>query len=205
MCQTACKPSFHKTAKSLGLLALRIALAIIFIYMGYNKLGPSHLMASSMMGKVIGPESAGSLWAYLVGGLEVVGGIMVLLGVYASVAAVWLAVIMVVAMFTAHAPHSPLPTYFLEVMVLGGALALAGTGAGKWRVLKTECCCKECRTKGAGCAGGCCSDKKNGAEEKGGCCGGACGGNCGEKACGCGKSDCAECGKKGEHSEETKA
>jgi len=169
----------HEKMRDAGLLALRIALGILFVYMGYSKLGPNHAMSSGMFAKFIGPEYAGSFWAYFVGLAEFVGGLMVLLGVFASYAAAWLSIIMVVALLTVHL-GGPVSGYFLPLVTLGGTLALMGSGAGCWRLVKTECHCPKCKSmcsmdkcdsKGAmekseemgGCCGkegGCCEDKK---------------------------------------------
>jgi putative oxidoreductase len=169
--------SMHGKMRDFSLLALRLAIAFIFIYSGYAKIFTNHTMASGMFGKLIGPESAGSFWAYFVGGAEFFGGLMVLLGVFATYAAAWLSVIMVVAIFTAHW-GGPINGYFLVVSLLGGCLALLGNGAGRFRLVKKECCCPECKAM--------CSDKHGDAkvvgkgEESDECCGGN-GGCCGDK------------------------
>lgn len=167
----------HKHMKALGLLALRVAIGIIFVYQGYNKLLPGHEGASMFLGSVVGPASWGSFWAYLVGGVEFVGGLMLILGVFANYAAAALAVIMVVAMIVAHPAGSKFNAWFLELAILGGTLALVGTGAGKYRLVKTQCCCKACKN-GSGACGPCAPAEKMGGKD--GCCGGNCGG-CGDK------------------------
>lgn len=118
------------------MMALRIAIAIIFIYMGRSKLGAGHPLATAMFDH-IGFPGGGSLGAYFVGTLEVVGGIMVLLGIYADLAAVWLSIIMIVAMLTVHR-GGPVAGYFLPLSVLGGLLALIGVGAGPLRLVKAQ-------------------------------------------------------------------
>ncbi len=168
MCHQDCStmPSVHGKMKDAGLLALRIAIAFIFIYSGYGKLFTNHAMVSGMFAKLIGPESAGSFWAYFVGAAEFFGGLMVLFGAFASYAAVWLSIIMVVAIFIAHW-GGPISGYFMPLAVLGGTLALVGNGAGCWRLVKTECHCPKCKMIESP-KGGCCSmDKKS---ESGGCC-----------------------------------
>lgn len=149
----------HNKIADIGLLALRVSLAFVFIYAGYGKLFTNHEMASGMFGKLIGPESAGSFWAYFVGLAEFGGGLMLLLGIFASYAAMWLAVIMIVAIFTAHW-GGPINGYFVTVLALGGLLALIGNGAGKYCLVKTECHCPKCNTaegekEHGGCGGKC--------------------------------------------------
>jgi len=172
MCHQDCStmPVVHGKMRDVGLLALRIAVAFVFIYSGYTKLGPNHEMASGMFGKLIGPESAGSFWAYFVGLAEFGGGLMVLLGVFASYAAVWLAIIMVVAIFTVHL-GGPVNGYFLTVSLLGSCLALMGSGAGRFRLVKTECHCPKCKEV-------CSTDEAASGKDADGCCGG---GGCGDK------------------------
>lgn len=179
MCgKTSTMGCVHGKMKDFGLLALRLAIGAIFIYAGYGKLGAGHEMASGMFGKMIGPESAGSFWAYFVGLAEVVGGLMVLFGVFATYASTWLSIIMVVAILVVHW-SGPFSSMFGPLAILGGTLALMGSGAGRYRLVQTECHCPKCK---AMCADGKCDDKggncDSSKEEKGGCCGG---GNCGDK------------------------
>ena len=166
MCHQDCStmPAVHGKMKDFGLLALRVALAFIFIYSGYGKIFTNHEMISGVFGKLIGPESAGSFWAYFVGLAELGGGLMLLLGIFASYAAAWLSIIMVVAIFTAHW-GGPITGYFVSVAVLGGTLALMGTGAGCFRLVKTECHCSKCKMMES--EKGCCDDKTSGGH---GCC-----------------------------------
>ncbi len=170
MCKQECgtMSEVHGNMGDIGMLVLRIAVAFVFIYSGYGKVFGNHELASGMLGKLIGPESAGSFWAYFVGLVELGGGLMVLLGVFANIAAVFLAITMVVAIFTAHW-GGPVNGYFLTVSLLGGCLALVGNGAGAYRLVKSECCCPKCKMMASkkGCCGGkgseghgCCKDKR---------------------------------------------
>lgn len=176
-----CKPGMgsgcpHKTAKAVGILALRLALAVVFIYAGWDKLGANHAMVAGMMGS-LGLPGSGSFWAYLVGGLEVLGGVMLLLGVWVRVAVIWLAFFMLVALYTMRGQAFYM--LFTPIVVLGGLLSLLGTGAGKYRLIKSECCCKDCKMTACACGKSDCPSC--GTKKDGGCCGGACGGSCGDK------------------------
>jgi uncharacterized membrane protein YphA (DoxX/SURF4 family) len=164
MCKEGCNSGRVKAA---GLLALRLALAFVFIYAGWMKLTPAgHAMAAGMFGGM-GLPFGGEFWAYFIGSLELAGGIMVALGLFARYAAGVLAIIMLVAIFIAHL-KGPLTGLFVPVLALGGLLSIATGGAGDWRVLECECCCKRCKAamneeKGDDCcgSGGCGScDKK---------------------------------------------
>lgn len=137
--------------KSGGILALRLVIAFIFVYSGYGKLFPMHDMAVQGFGAMGFPAPA--FWVWFVGIVEVVGGLMVALGIFASYAAVPLVITMLVAIFVAHW-GGPINGYFTPLALLGGLLSLIGTGAGKYRLVKTECHCKECKM--AGKDGGCC-------------------------------------------------
>lgn len=152
----------------IGLLALRVAVAAVFVYMGYNKLFVNTGMTIQMFSGLGFP--APSFWAYLIGLAELVGGLMVLLGVFTRIAAGWLAIIMVVALLAVHA-KGPYMAALLPIMMLGATLALAGVGAGRYRLVPMECPCPKCRAAYKdGCADGKCGDKMDGAMMRG-CCG----------------------------------
>ena len=205
MCKT--QMGCHKAMKSWGLLGLRVALAIVLISVGYAKLGPVHEGTVMVMGKYF--PGNGAFWATLVGLLEFVGGFMILLGVYAPFAAAWQSVIVIVAMLTVHR-GGPLTGYFLPLLVLGGCLSLMGTGAGKLRLVKMQCCCPKCKAGcmvcgsadcgsggcgGGSCGGGVCKPgdmPMNGMDMKKCMCKGCCGGNCG---CGGAGGACTCCKK----------
>lgn len=148
--------SMHHCLKSSGLLALRIALAIIFIYSGYQKLFPAHAMTVEMFGKM-GFSPAG-FWTWLVAIVEFFGGLMILLGVYARYAAVPLAITMIVAIIVV-LRGGPVTGSFLPLAMLGGCLAILGVGAGKFRLVKNECHCGHCKMMGKDQPGGCCGGK----------------------------------------------
>ncbi len=137
-----------------GLLALRVIMGVIFIYSGYIKLANPAMMIG-MFSALHFP--APTFWNYLVALTELIGGIMVLLGVYARYAAAVLSFVMLVAIILlAKMSGFNLMTIGYPLACMGGLLALAGVGAGKYRVLKSECCCKKCK---AGMnEGGCCKD-----------------------------------------------
>jgi uncharacterized membrane protein YphA (DoxX/SURF4 family) len=54
--------------KAVGILALRIMIAVIFVYSGYNKLFPNHAMAVAGFGGMGFPMPA--FWVWLVGLVE---------------------------------------------------------------------------------------------------------------------------------------
>ncbi len=137
-----------------GLLALRVILGIIFIYSGYSKIADPARMVG-MFTALHFP--APSFWPYLVGITELVGGIMVLLGAYARYASAVLSFVMLVAVIIlAKMSGFNLMTIGYPLVCMGAFVALTGVGAGSYRVIKSECCCKKCK---AGMnEGGCCKD-----------------------------------------------
>ncbi len=142
-----------------GLLALRIAVGIVFISAGWGKL---HMIdqVSGMFGN-LGIPLAG-IMAWFVAIVEFVGGIAVLLGIYTKEVSKLLAIIMIVALLTAHR-GGPLQMATPAISMLGATLALAGVGAGKWRLVKNESCCMKDSGKGGCCGGtGACECKKEG-------------------------------------------
>lgn len=157
-----CPPMHHHCLKAAGLLALRIALAIIFIYSGYQKLFVGHDVVAGVFDK-LGLIPSG-FWAWVVGLVEFFSGIMILFGIFARYASVPLAIIMIVAMVTAHR-GGPINGYFLPLALLGGCLAILGAGAGRYRVVKTECHCGMCKNS---------MMMKDDMMKKDGCCGSAC-------------------------------
>lgn len=133
MLKSKCCP---EKMKDIGLLALRIAVGIIFIKHGWDKWQD---MAGTMrFFDNLGIPLAG-IAAYVVGTVELIGGLMVLLGIYVKEAAKFLATVMIVALLTAHV-KMPWASTELPIALLGGTLALVGLGAGSWRLAKKECC-----------------------------------------------------------------
>ncbi len=83
-------------------LPLRILLGFSFLYHGLPKLAGGHAGFMGMLQKMGMP--APDLLAWLVGLLEVVGGIALILGAFVSIFTVLLVIEMLVAMFTVHLP-----------------------------------------------------------------------------------------------------
>ena len=126
--------------KSVGLIALRLALGIVFIRHGWMKL-------TAMDGVVQMVANIGffapTFWAWVLALVEFVGGIMVLVGFFPKLAAKFLIIDMVVALLLVHA-QMPYQSAELPIALLGGLLALLGAGAGNWVVSKKDCTCGIC-------------------------------------------------------------
>ncbi|HEY8125466.1 MAG TPA: DoxX family protein [Methylocystis sp.] len=125
-------------------LPLRLIVGYGFFLHGYAKFarGPEHFAAIL---QAIGLPFAELLgWATVI--VELVGGVMILLGVFIPIAAVPMIVVLLVAIFTVHLPngfssiklmsydaagaHFGQPGYETDVLYVAGLLALCFAGAG---------------------------------------------------------------------------
>ncbi len=116
--------------KDLGLLLLRIGVGVIFVVAGWGKLTGIEGV-QGFFGN-LGIPMAG-LMAWVVAIVEFVGGIMVLLGAYARIPYLLLAIIMVVALFTTKL-GGEFSAARLDLMLLLANLALFFAGSGKYSV-----------------------------------------------------------------------
>jgi putative oxidoreductase len=114
--------------RPLGLLILRLALGLIFVFHGYPKLFGDPRHAAEMftqMGFANGTS-------YAVGALEVFGGILLALGFFTRPIALLLAIEMGVAIWKVHLSKGYLAVHEYEFALIVGAasLALATSGPG---------------------------------------------------------------------------
>lgn len=116
--------------KDLGLLLLRIGVGIIFVVAGWGKITGIEGV-QGFFGN-LGIPMAG-IMAWVVAIVEFVGGIMVLLGAYARIPYLLLAIIMVVALFTTKL-GGEFSAARLDMMLLLASLALFLAGSGKYSV-----------------------------------------------------------------------
>jgi len=116
--------------KDLGLLLLRIGVGVIFIVAGWGKLTGIEGV-QGFFGNLGIPLPA--LMAWVVAIVEFVGGIMVLLGAYARIPYLLLAIIMVVALLTTKL-GGEFSAARLDLMLLLTNLALFLIGSGKYSV-----------------------------------------------------------------------
>ena len=113
----------NKDLNSVGLLVLRLFIGGDFLYHGISKFGN----LSGFFGfleKISLPSTLG----YVVPTVEVVGGILLILGLYSRISAGALGIVMAGAIIFAKLGKAP---FELELFLLGGliALFLAGTGS----------------------------------------------------------------------------
>ena len=115
-----------------GLLALRIALAAIFITHGYPKLIRSNVEMQHMFVQ----HGLPAQFVYVAGVLEAFGGLLIALGLFTRPAALLLAIEMGVAIWKVHSSGGILAVHLYEFpLALGTAcFALATVGAGGFSV-----------------------------------------------------------------------
>ncbi len=135
---------------------IRLVLALGFLIHGWPKVftAAGNQQFQGML-QGIGVPMPG-LMSYVTGGVEVLGGLALLLGVWASLASIPLIIINLVAMFTVHMPNGfsfihvtgmgesgpifGMPGYEVNLLYIGGLLvvALMGPGAMSLRPGKRE-------------------------------------------------------------------
>ena len=112
----------------IGLLILRIVIGIIFIYHGLPK-----LLNSSKMSAGIGMSAT---FIFILGLVEILGGLGSIVGLYTQIAAIILSIVMLGAiynkMFVWNVPFSKSGVigWEFDLMILGGILALLFLGSG---------------------------------------------------------------------------
>lgn len=114
---------------SLGLLLVRVTLGAIFIYHGWGKLGNLDMTMGFM-------ESIGlpGFMAYAITAVELLGGLMLILGVLTRFAGVALAIAMAVAVCLVTFPKGGLAGSEYEILLMLASFALVLTGSGKYRL-----------------------------------------------------------------------
>lgn len=126
-----CSPAM----RNVGLLIARLVVAAIFIYAGWGKLAAIDNAAGAFASF---GYPAPTFFAYLVGIVELLGGVMVLLGLWVRVAATVLAAVMVVAILTVHLKGGFMGMQ-LPLALLAANMALVAAGGGDWKVMKGDC------------------------------------------------------------------
>ncbi|MFZ3202120.1 MAG: DoxX family protein [Candidatus Acidiferrales bacterium] len=114
--------------KPLGLLLLRLALGVIFVYHGYPKLANPQEYVHAFKGM-----GFPGYFAYIAGIIETFGGGLLILGLFTRIAGLAIAGEMAVALWRVHdiisAPMA-VNNYQFPLALAAGAFALATTGAG---------------------------------------------------------------------------
>jgi putative oxidoreductase len=123
---------FLNALQPVGLAALRLALAVIFIYHGYPKL----VRADAMMREFFVQHGFPGYFLGLAGILECIGGGLLLIGLFTRPAALLLAAEMGIAIWKVKMVHGVFAVneYQFELALAAACLALATLGAGSLSV-----------------------------------------------------------------------
>ena len=123
---------FLEKLKPLALLLLRVVIGAIFVQQGYIKLFVSRAMFLRLFPSWGFPP----YFAYLIGALELFGGILVILGVVTRLVGLMFAIEMGVAFAKVHLRHdwSDPHTAGLVLLLGVGSFVLAAVGAGAFSV-----------------------------------------------------------------------
>ena len=121
---------FLNSLQPVGLLALRVALGIIFIAHGYPKL--AHLRGEAQMQGFFVEHGLPGYFVYIAGVIETFGGGLLILGLFTRVASLLLAIEMSVAIWKVHSAHGYLAVneYQFPLALAASCFALATIGAG---------------------------------------------------------------------------
>ena len=121
---------FLDSLRSVGLLVLRVALGIIFIFHGYPKL--AHLRGAGQMQGFFVEHGLPGYFVYIAGVIETFGGGLLLLGLFTRAAALLLAIEMCVAIWKVHSGHGYMAVndYQFPLELAATCFALATIGAG---------------------------------------------------------------------------
>jgi putative oxidoreductase len=114
--------------RPLALLLLRWGIGIVFIYHGYPKVAHSQQWTQSFA-----HMGFPSYFAYIAGVLELLGGALLIAGLFTRVSGLLLAGEMAIALWRVHLPQGSLlnvGNYQLPLLLAVAAFTLAAVGAG---------------------------------------------------------------------------
>lgn len=120
----------------LALLVARVALGVILVAHGWQKFDEWTVAGTAASFEGMGVP-APSVSAAVVTGAEVIGGALLIVGLFTPIAAAANAVSMLVALFLVHAPAGLFVSeggYELVLAIFAGLVVLAASGAGRFSV-----------------------------------------------------------------------
>ncbi|WP_288480708.1 DoxX family protein [uncultured Deinococcus sp.] len=122
----------------LGLLLLRLATGVIFVMHGYQKFFLNTVAGTAQFFAGIGVPLPG-VAAPLIAGIELIGGLLLILGLFPRVVGALLAVNMLVAILLVHVSGGFFNPNGVEfpLLLLAASATLALTGAGRYRLGKS--------------------------------------------------------------------
>lgn len=130
--------------KDFGLFVMRVILAVIFISHGMGKF---HAIDQTII--FFSSLGLSAFFAYFVATIEVLGGLLVLLGIFTQYAGMVLAIIMVFSTILVKLKMGYLYAE-LDIAVFALALGIATIGPGRWSLSKKICGCGMCNLCGCG-------------------------------------------------------
>ncbi len=116
--------------KAMGMLLVRLATGVVFLNHGWMKLMALNMTDGFFRG--LGLPAGTAVFIALV---EVVGGVMLILGIAPRIAGLVLGIEMIVALILVNIPHG---SYELEMLLCAGALAVFLVGAGRYALYSME-------------------------------------------------------------------
>ncbi len=129
MCSGSCD-SMNCSAKDLGLLLLRIGVGITFIIFGWMKVSDMGMTVA-----FFAQLGIPTFLTYIVAWGELLGGLAILLGILIPVSAIFLSVVMVVAIATVTG-KAGFPAYVPNALLILNSIALIFLGAGRFSIFK---------------------------------------------------------------------
>jgi len=114
--------------KDLGLLLIRLSLAMVFIYAGWMKFANLEMAIQGFS-----QFGLASFFVYLVATVELLGGVAMLVGRYTRHAGLLLAIVMVFAIGLVKMNMTFVDAQ-IDIVLLASALGVAMIGPGKWTV-----------------------------------------------------------------------
>jgi putative oxidoreductase len=121
---------------NVALLLARLIIGGIFVYAGWMKVS-----AMAMTVGYFASMGIPAFLAYAVGYLELIGGVLLVIGFWAEIAALVLAVIMAVAVY--YSFPGGFAMFGTPLAVFAGLMLISVSGAGKWAI---GCKCGSCTT-----------------------------------------------------------
>lgn len=119
---------------SLGFLFIRVAAGLVFLMHGWSKFQNMEMVNGFFTGMGFPMGTA-----TFVGGLEVVGGIALILGILPRVFAFLFAILMAVAIYATGFFANGYAQHELEIVLLLLSLGIAFAGSGRWSLFAVEC------------------------------------------------------------------
>lgn len=120
--------------RSLGLLLIRLAVAMVFFMHGWSKVHNIPMVEGMMSGFGL-PPGTGMFIAWL----EVIGGVAMALGVFTRVFGVVFGIQMIFAYFLTGGVATAYQRHELELVLMLLSFGIALAGSGKYSIWKWEC------------------------------------------------------------------